>query len=186
MSREDKDKKTKRNQLIIGIILIGIMVFGTLGYAFSDKENTSSEKIEYNGVEFVKNNEYWNFNLNGDDFATKYNPEETENISFVSIYNLNNYANNPLYIVGDFNGANFEISRNLNRFVSRINPACLSEYCKENYPIKNCSLDNIIIIREPAGEKENIYSQDKCVFITSSIENQTRYVDAFLFKILGI
>ncbi len=191
LTRNDKDKKVRRNQLIIGLILILVMVFGTVGYAFSDKENENSEKIEYKGVEFIKINEYWNFNLQGYDFITRYNPIEVENIMFLSYSSINNYAGKPLYLVSDFNEPNYEISRNLNPLVSRINGACLSENnCTGDLPTKNCSADNIIIIREPKNEtdniKESIYQQDNCIFIISSIENQTRYVDSFLFKILGL
>ena len=193
LTQGQKDKKIRRNQWIIGLILIGLMIFGTLGYAFSGREDENSEKIEYNGIEFIKANEYWNFNLQGYDFITKYNPQETENISFLSYSSINNYASKPLYLVSDFNEPSYEISRNLNPFVSRINGACLSEDCNNDLPIKNCSVDNIIIIQEPENEngnkediKESIYQQDNCIFITSGIENQTRYVDAFLFKILGI
>ena len=189
LTQEQKDKKVRRNQLIIGLILILVMVFGTVGYAFGDKENKNSEKIEYNGIEFIKTNEYWNFNFQGYDFITKYNPKEVENITFLSYSSINNYANKPLYLVSDFNEPNYEISRNLNPFVLRIQKACLNEPCEGNLPIKNCSEDNIIIIKEPENEKDNIkesiYQQENCIFMISSIENQTRYVDAFLFKILG-
>ncbi len=189
LSRDEKDKKVRRNQLVIGMILIGVMIFGTLGYAFSGRENENSEKIEYKGIEFIKTNDYWNFNLQGYDFITKYNPQETENISFLSYSSMNNYANKPLYLVSEFNEPNYEISRNLNPFVLRIQNACISEDdCIGNLPIKNCSADNIIIIKEINNEspKEEIYQQDSCIFIIASLENQTRYVDSFLFKILGI
>lgn len=190
ITRDEKDNKVKRNQLIIGLILILVMVFGTVGYAFSDKSNGNSEKIEYNDIEFIKNNDYWDFSIQNYNFVTKYNPQETENISFLSYSSINNYANKPLYLVSDFNEPNYEISRNLNPFVLRIQKACLNEPCEGNLPIKNCSSDNIIIIQEPKNEKEDIkesiYQQDNCIFIISSIENQTRYVDAFLFKTLGI
>lgn len=186
---EQRDKNIRRNQLIIGIILIGVMIFGTLSYAFSGRENGNSEEIEYNGVEFIKTNEYWNFNLQGYDFITKYNPKEVENITFLSYSSINNYAGKPLYLVSDFNDPNYEISRNLNPFVLRIQNACISEEdCIGNLPIKNCSADNVIIIKEANNDskKESIYQQGNCIFITSSIENQTRYADAFLFKTLGI
>ncbi|MDP3026481.1 MAG: hypothetical protein Q8N63_02145 [Nanoarchaeota archaeon] len=191
LTQEQKDKNVRRNQLIIGLILILVMVFGTVGYAFGDKENKNSEKIEYNGIEFIKTNEYWNFNLQGYNFITKYNPKEVENITFLSYSSINNYASKPLYLVSDFNEPNYEISRNLNPFVLRIQNACISKNnCTGNLPIKNCSADNIIIIQEPKNEtdniKESIYQQDNCIFITSNIENQTLYADAFLFKILGI
>ncbi|MDD5740885.1 MAG: hypothetical protein PHH54_02780 [Candidatus Nanoarchaeia archaeon] len=189
LSREEKGKKVRRSQLIIGLILILVMVFGTVGYAFSDKSDENPEKIEYNGVKFIKANEYWNFNLNGNSFITKYNPKEVENITLVSYLSINSYTNKPLYIVSDSNEPNYEISRNLNPFVLRIQNSCISEEdCIGNLPVKNCSEDNVIIIKEPKTEgiTESIFQQDNCIFITSSIENQTRYADVFLFKILGI
>ncbi|MDD5191550.1 MAG: hypothetical protein PHX96_00265 [Candidatus Nanoarchaeia archaeon] len=189
LSREEKGKKVRRSQLIIGLILILVMVFGTVGYAFSDKSDENPEKIEYNSVKFIKANEYWNFNLNGNSFITKYNPKEVENITLVSYLSINSYTNKPLYIVSDSNEPNYEISRNLNPFVLRIQNSCISEEdCIGNLPVKNCSEDNVIIIKEPKTEgiTESIFQQDNCIFITSSIENQTRYADVFLFKILGI
>ena len=88
LTHEQKDKNVRRNQLIIGLILILVMVFGTVGYAFGGKENENSEKIEYKGIEFIKTNEYWNFNLQGYNFITKYNPKEVENITFLSSLQL--------------------------------------------------------------------------------------------------
>jgi len=190
ISRDEKDRKVRRNQLIIGIILIGIMTFGTVGYAFSDRSDGNSEKIEYNGIEFAKDgSDYWNFALNGNNFITKYNPKEVENITFSSYLSINSYTNKPLYLVSDFNEPNYEISRNLNPFVLRMQNSCISgDNCTGNLPVKNCSEDNVIIIKETNNEsqKEKIYQQENCAFITASSENQTRYVDAFLFKILGI
>ena len=165
------------------------MIFSTLGYAFSDKSDGNPKKMEYNGVEFIKTNEYWNFNLNGNSFITKYNPKEVENITLLGYISINSYTNKPLYFVSDFNEPNYEISRNLNPFVLRIQNACISEEdCVGNLPVKNCSEDNVIIIKELKTDdiKESIFQQDNCIFITSSIENQTRYADAFLFKTLGI
>ena len=62
----------------------------------------------------------------------------------------------------------------------------MSEDCDKDLPIKNCSEDNVIVIKEPEKENENIHQEEKCVYITASFENQTKYADAFLFKILGI
>jgi len=189
INREQKDKKTKRKQLVVGLILIGVMIFGSLGYAFNGWDSENSEKINYNGISFVKDNSgYWDFNIQGSEFMTKYNPKETENLSFFSYTNINDYLNKPLYFVSEFNEPNFEISRNLKDSVLRIQNACLSkDNCLGDFPIKNCSVDNIIIVREPLeNESENIYSDENCVFITADAENQTLYADVFLFKVLGI
>jgi len=188
LTQEKKDKKTRRNQLIIGAILIGVMIFGTLGYAFSGREDQNAEKIDYNGVRFVKDSsEYWSFNIQGYDFITKYNPEEIENITFVSYSSINSYINKPLYIVSNFNEPNFEISRNLNTCVLRVQNACIpKDNCTGNLPIKNCSADNIVVIYESKNESESIYQEGNCVFIIADPINQIKYADAFLFKVLGV
>ncbi|MBS3075651.1 hypothetical protein J4429_04295 [Candidatus Pacearchaeota archaeon] len=192
MTREEQAKKTKRNQLIIGILLILLMAMSTVGYALSTRENKDNvnNKFRYNGIDFIKNSEYWYFNSNGQEFATRYNPKETENISVGFLYlKLNDYLNEPLYFVGNFPDANYELKRNLYPFASRIQDACINSInCSiENLPLKNCSSDNLIIIKEPVkSDKERINQEGKCIFISANLENQTIYTDAFLFKILGI
>lgn len=196
ITKTQQNKKTKRNQLIIGLLLIGLMLFSVIGYALSGRGTEEDlKKIEHQGIEFVQDNSgYWSFNVQGQNFLTKYNPEETEKISFSSDLNIADYSNKPLYFVGIFQEPNFEINRNLNSLVLRVQEACLSKKeCENDLPVKNCSIDNIIIIKEleidledEGEEKENIYQQENCVFITASLGNQTKYADKFLFNVLGI
>ncbi|MDD5193440.1 MAG: hypothetical protein PHF67_02535 [Candidatus Nanoarchaeia archaeon] len=192
ITREEQSKKTKRNQLIIGIILILLMTLSTVGYALStgNSNENSADKIKYNGVNFVKNSEYWYFTLNGQEFATRYNPLEVKNASLGLVYlKLADYSNEPLYFVGDFPDASYELKRNLYPFALRIQDACITgvNCSMENLPIKDCYSDNIIILKEPIkGDKERINQENKCLFINANLENQTIYADAFLFKILGI
>ncbi|MEK6935715.1 MAG: hypothetical protein AABW67_02925 [Nanoarchaeota archaeon] len=190
INQEQKDKKTHRNQLIIGLILIGLMLFSSVGYAFSergDKTNTE-DKLDYNGISFVKTNGYWNFNLNGKAFITQYNPNEVKDINFLSYSSISDYIDKPLYFSSVFNEPIYEINRNINSFVLRVNNACMENNCSGNFPIKNCSLDNVIVIKalEENNSLEKIYQEKNCIFINAGIENQTRYADAFLFKILGV
>jgi len=183
----NRKKPNRGMQLILGLGLIFVMLFSTLGYAFRDKGGEEPNKVEYGGVEFIKDaSGYWNFNIQGLSFLTKYNPQETENLSFFSSLNINEYVNRPLYFVGGFNEPILEINRNLGQVVRRVNEACLSEDCERDLPIKNCSVDNIVVIREPNEERGRIYQEENCVFIIANLGNQTLYADKFLFKILGI
>ena len=86
ITQEEKEKKIKRNQLIIGIVLIGLMVLSSLSFAFINNTTSNiNEKIEYKGIKFVINeNGYWSFNVQGTNFLTKHNPKETEDISFLN------------------------------------------------------------------------------------------------------
>ena len=190
ITREEQAKKTKRNQLIIGIILILLMAMSTVGYALSSRETKSdNNKIKYNGIEFIKNSDYWQFTTQGYNFITKYNPKETENVSVGFVYTkLKDYADEPLYFAGNFQEPIFELKRNIYPFALRIQDACMQGVnCSlESLPKKNCSSDNVIVLQESYDKKESIHQEDKCIFISANIENQTIYADAFLFKILGI
>ncbi|MFA7708367.1 MAG: hypothetical protein WCX73_05440 [Candidatus Pacearchaeota archaeon] len=191
ITREEKDKKTKRNQLIAGGFLILLMIFSSLGYAFSSKgEESITNKVNYNEIEFTLDNSgYWNSVIQGKEFITKHNPEEIKDILFLTNLKISSYVDKPLYFVGDLGEGSSEISRNLaERFVLRIQQACLSEKdCISNFPIKNCSSDNIIIFKEISNNgTESIYQEENCVYIYAGYENQTRYADKLLFSLLNI
>jgi len=204
ISEEEKNKKIKRNQLVLGVILIFLMVFSTIAFAFSNKSSISNtETIKYKGIKFTRDSSgYWNFNINGDSetqFLTTFNPEETQDIQFQTNLNFQNYANKPLYFAGEPGEHISEINRNLGRFALRVNYACLEgEKCENDYPVKECS-NNIIVFKEPINnentdnkennnenEEEKIYQQDNCIFIIASYSNMVRYSDKFLFGLLGI
>ena len=185
-----KKDNSRQNQLILGLGLIILMLFSTLGYALGGRSNEdSNKKISYNGIEFIQDSSgYWEFEQQGYEFLTKYNPEEIENIEFNGNLVLSNLFEKPLYFVGDSQEPIVEIARNLERFVLRIQNACINEEdCEGDLPIKNCSEDNIVVIKESENsETENIYQQENCIYISASYANQTKYADRFLFSILMI
>ena len=174
VTREERKKTVKRNQIILGLILVLLMVFSTLGYALS-------------GRDFIKDSSgYWRFNIQGFDFATQYSPEETQDIYFFLYASVSDYGGNPLYFVGDID-AGIELKRNLNYFPQRMNDACLNNDCEGDFPIKNCSKDYVISIREPLEDEDSGVSQDEnCIIIVANSSEQIRYSDAVLFKLLGI
>lgn len=188
LTQEERAKKVRLNQLIIGIVLISLMVFSTLGYALGRNRDEGVEKVEYSSIEFIRDSDYWSFNIQGYDFITKYNPKEVEDISFLSYLSLQNYVNKPLYFVGNYPEPVSELGRNLDSFVLRMHEACLENMnCSDDSPVKNCSVDNVIVIREVLdGSSESFSEDENCVFITADLGNQTRYADAYLFKLLGI
>jgi hypothetical protein len=190
LSKAESERKNRRNQIVIGIILIGLMTLSTAGYAItSNSDNKDSKPVEYNGVTFTRSSDYWSFNSNGYDFLTKYNPEETKDIQISNKILLEDYKNKPLYFATLSGVPDIEIARNLNeRIALRIQSACISENnCTQDLPLKDCSLDNIIVIKEPlTNQSEMIYQDEKCIFIRANELNQTKYADAFLFNLLGI
>ncbi len=189
LTKEEQEKKAKKNQLLVGLILILLMLLSTLGYALSGRGDSEAiKKAEYKGITFLKSNEYWGFSTNGYDFITKYYPEETKSLSVSNKMLISDYAGKPLYLASDTGQPNAEIVRNMNNLALRMQSACLSsENCTGDYPIKDCSQDNVISLRIPLeNEKERVFQNEKCVFIIAGEENQTMYSDAFLFSALGI
>ncbi len=188
ITQREKDRIRRRNQIIVGSILIFIMFFSALGYSFQGKSSSSEGEISYNGYKFVKNGNYWFTTIGDTGFAFSYNPIETQNVLFsAEMPSLDNYYWNPLYIFSDSKEAEIEIYSNLGQFVQRVQQACLESFsnderCK-NLPVKNCE-NNFIIMRHSNATK--IERDKNCIFIYSDEENLTKATDAFLFKVLGV
>ncbi len=191
LSNEDRERVARRNQLIVGVVLILLMLFSTIGFAFNFRlTGNVVEEIEHNGVEFARdpNTGYWVFNLNGNDYFAIYSPEEVADINFVTGKSVNNYANRPVYFVGEAGDGFAEIYRVLTNYVSRVGGACLDEECEEDYPLKDCNVDNVIVIEEvlDVEGQESITSEGNCVYIKAKPANLVRYSDAFVYDLLGL
>jgi len=186
LSKEEEAKRARRNQFIIGGVMILIMFASILGYSLSREETTNTEKVIYNEFEFTKQSGFWNLNKENYQFSFKYNPKETEKIN-PALNLLGSYANKPLYIYSENMEATTEIYRNLfyqNRIVERVQDACINgSRCDNNYPIKNCE-SNFIIIKE--SNNTEIKQQQNCVFISGNMGNLTELSDSFLFKLIGV
>jgi len=184
-SRIDKEKKAKRNQFIVGVILIVLITLSIIGGAFQGFLG-NSDKITYNGFEFIKQGDYWILESDFGDFIFQYNPNEVEEVKGY-LNSLNNYYNKPVYIFSENEEAELEIYRNLfyyNKFVQRMQKACpYGERCGENSPVKTCE-NNFIIIKEE--DDSDITQDENCVFIGGKQEDLVKLTDEFLFKILGI
>lgn len=186
MRRYEREKKDRINKIIIGVVLIGVMLFSVVGYAFRNTDE-DEEKIEYNDVGFVSRDGRWVFELEKEVFNTRFNPEETENISVPDVF-LENYAGKNLYFSVESiweNEIKQEVWVNMHYFVEGLQDACLDENCTDDeLPIKDCYEDNIIIVEE--GESNEIKKKGNCIFIKAPEEEQIRIIDAVLFRLLDI
>ena len=185
-SKEKQDKKRQRSQMIGGLLLIFVMILSVLGYSLKSNADKESEKIVYNGVEFIKDSNLWKINLGGLTFSFWYNPEEVEEINS-TINLINDYAGKPLYIYSEDSEAESEIYRNLfyqNTIVQRVQYACLEgETCKGDVPIKSCE-NNFILIKESNNTK--VEQQENCLFIKGKKEDLGKLADSFLYKMMGL
>ena len=185
VSKQEKEKRERKTQTIIGLSLVGIMVLSVLGFGLrygignNELNNSENNTLIYNGFEFTYLNGFWTIG----NFAFRYNPKEAPDIG-ENLTDGTYYVGLPLYIYSENPEAEREISVNLGNIAERIQQACPQEkQCSENIPIKNCE-NNFIILKE--SENERIFQMDKCVYIEGSQENLTKLADSFLFKILGV
>jgi len=187
ISKQKEAKRRKGNQLIVGLILIFIMFFSVLGYAFGGGGGDATEdsnKVVYNGFEFENQNGLWVLNRGNFIFAFIYNPEQVEEI-YANVNTLDKYYQKPLYISSEDSEAEIEIARNIGQVALRMQPACLEwQNCTDqNIPTKTCE-DNFIIIRE--DDVPYIIQEENCVFIKGPKEDLLKLTDQFLFKTMGI
>ncbi len=192
-TKEEADKKSKRNQLIVGIILVGLMILSSVGYAFVHEDNGigSTTKASYNGFSFLKSGELWGVSISGQNFYFKNLPQDTSNASVsLGSINLNSYSAKPIYFVGFDKSyeATRELITNLGNSVLRYQDACLNgTLCADSeLPVKTCS-ENIIIFSEVQQSSNlnqtKVYTNGNCVYITG---DYTLGADAFLYKLLGV
>jgi hypothetical protein len=53
VSKSERERRAKRNQIIVGIVLVFLMVLSVLGFALQGNAgNQEEDKIVYNGLEF--------------------------------------------------------------------------------------------------------------------------------------
>ncbi|MFH1307915.1 MAG: hypothetical protein ABIH72_03615 [archaeon] len=186
---ETKDSKAKSDnikKIALGIFMVIILIISTAGYAFyntgEDSEDTDN-KLTLNGVEFLRlENNYWYFSKNDNEFYTRYNPEETENIT-IPIVRLESYTGKNLYFASENSLAKSEIYQNMKFFIDKTQDVCFFENCTEDLPYKNCT-DNIIIIKY--SENIEISKEENCILINAPSSEILRASDAFIYKVLGV
>ena len=184
LSQEEKSKKEKRNQLVIGAVLVLIMVLSTLGYSFigSEDEEVNFDAVYYKEFKFIKTNGIWKIDLYGKELYFSNFPNQTDVQGEVNL--LNKYQNFPLYIYSNNSAVDLEIYRTIGRFVQRMQNACPeNKTCEQDLPTKTCE-NNFIIVEE--SEATEIIQKNKCVFVKAKKDDLLRITDEFLFNVFSI
>lgn len=178
ISKHHSEKKSRRNRMILGLVLIFIMFFSVAEYALfgqdpgEDAIQGTTNTNTYNGFQFLEQNGYWILNIEEKSFIFSYNPNEVQRINSV-VNPIENYNGKVLYLVSNSSTVKSEIRANLAQFTNGI-----IENDKEN-----CT-QNTIIIKE--GNENKISPKENCVYIEGKNEDLIKITDEFLFKLLEI
>lgn len=190
-SDAEKLKKEERNKKILVIILAVIMLFSSAGYFANDMFGNKAQVVKYNGIEFSQT-DYgsWKSTVNGLSLETKYNPNQTKDLTNKVAKSLADYTDKPLYFAAEpeysSQEGNYEILTTLTNFVARADNACISKNCSLDYATKDCSKDNIIAFTASNSNVTEISSKDNCVYIKYAPGEAIMGADAFLFRLIGL
>lgn len=186
ISKEDEEKRRKRNQIIVSVVLVSIMLLSTLGYSFgtnSGQNSNSPTILNYNGYDFTYLNGLWIVNVSENTFGFASNPNDAYSVNS-QVKSLSNYSEKILYLYSENPDAESEILRNLYLISSGVVYACPEgQNCGAEVPVKNCA-DNFLIIREK--NETSVYQNNGCVYLEGTAENLVKITDGFLMKIIGI
>ena len=173
-SREELEKSKKKKVFWVSVIMLGLLVTSTAGFAFlsggsfgssggavntgTDSGNPSNQNIDYGDV------------LDIDENITSI-PVDIENT-------LYSYSGVNLYIASDDDEALGLIGSALSGYASKISIGCYGA-CEEDLPEKICS-DDLIVYRE--SNVSRIYQNQSCIFIEGDLDS----VRAFVYKLSGV
>lgn len=161
------------------------MVLSTIGYAFQGNTGSTptTGELDYNGYKFLPQSGFWVLQLGDFVFRFAYTPHQVKDIQG-ELKPLSEYSGKPLYISSDSSLAEGEIYANMDQIILRRQYACTEgEECPEDFPVKNCD-ENFIVIREE--NFTNVLQENNCVFILAPQDELVQATDAFLYKIIGV
>jgi hypothetical protein len=205
-SQAKREARDRRDKTIIGLIIIFLMVFSTLGYVFwwrEDEQDTNNPDIKvYNNYTFTRTDSGWQtvFDVGGKNttLMTSYLPEELENVTVKgTVFTATNLSGKALYLVATSINERQTASEFafFGPWVQRMQMACLEEnvndsFCVEqNLPIKSCSDANseaaIIIVKETEIDPRVIYDGG-CLSVKGQGANLTMAAEKAVFLLLGI
>ncbi|MBS3090449.1 hypothetical protein J4433_01630 [Candidatus Pacearchaeota archaeon] len=198
-TKAEREKKQRRNQIVVGVILVAIMVLSTAGYSIMDRsarqQQGRGERKQYNNFEFASSGGLWQLQNQNFGLVVRYLPQDVENISYSAKLSQNLFSGREIYFVAlndETKIAANEIARNLPAL--RVQLACLEEQANlaecADLPVKTC-WDILIVINEKKFNNatlvnEGIYQDENCIYIDSTAKNLIRAADRLLFGIYGI
>ncbi|MBU3923517.1 MAG: hypothetical protein KJ592_01225 [Nanoarchaeota archaeon] len=197
-TQAEVNRKNKRNQIVVGVVLVGLLLVSTLGYSLMSSDEDKSSSVSELGIDFVKIDGIWKAVIDGGVFGFRNLPSEVSDIDVNVSADLGLYSGKVLYFINPGTGAS-EVLNNLGGYILRYQESCLRQdsgssvvggrwsedasngtECGGDLPVKSC-YDNVIIFE--GGNESLVYQDDNCVYV---VGDSVKATDAFLYKVLGV
>ena len=125
-SMADIEKARRRNNIILGIIMIFLLTASSLGYSLMSADNNEKNIVSENGFDFVRDGGMWKLAIDdaragvpseeGKIFVFQNLPSEVDDINVNVTAQLGMYSGQPVYFVNPGEGVN-EILSNIGGYV---------------------------------------------------------------------
>ena len=197
-SMADIERVRKRNNIIMGVAMILLLVASTAGFSLMSSDSEEESVVEEMGFEFVRDGGMWKLVFGDDVFSFRYLPSEVGDVDVNVSVEFGDYSGKPLYFVNLGEGTG-EVLVNFEKYVLRYQESCLRQNssdvggresvvgdlgnlttCDEDLPVKDCN-SNLIVF--DVGNETRVYGDGGCVFIEGDF---VKGVDAFLYDVLGV
>ena len=185
-SMADVDRARRRNNIILGVVMILLLVVSTAGYSLMGADSEDENVVSELGFDFVRDGGMWKLIFEeGEIFGFSYLPSEVEDVDVDVSIEFGDYSGKPLYFVNPGEGAG-EVLNNIGRYILRYQESCLDSktnetiICEGDLPVKDCS-SNLIIFME--GNSTRVYGDENCVYV---VGDAVKGSDAFLYNVLGV
>src|SRR5680860_174627 len=119
----DVERVQRRNNIILGIVMIVLLVGSSLGYSLMSADRESNNAVSEKGFDFVRDGGVWKLDIAGQVFGFQYLPSEVSDVEVNLSVQVGMYSGQPLYFVNPGEGVS-EILANLDRYILRYQEAC--------------------------------------------------------------
>lgn len=209
----DVERTRRRNNIILGVTMIVLMLGSSLGYSLMSADGGSDNSVSEMGFDFVRDGGMWKMIVDGEIFGFRYLPSEVSDVEVNLSVDLGMYSGQPLYFVNPGEGLN-DILANLDRYILRYQEACFRQDSVESVvdggwsddlvnltdSNENVSLEvnesevvcegdlpmkdcSSNLIVFIEGNETRVYGEDRCVFIVGDASLGS---NAFLYEVLDI
>ena len=196
--------------MILGAVMIGLLVFASLGYSLMSAEGDNKRSVSELGFDFFRDGGLWKVDISGEIFGFQYLPSEVDDVDVNLSVELGMYSGEVLYFVNPNEGAS-EVLNNIERYVLRYQESCLRQdsgirdlelgtgedndlgnltNCVGDLPVKDCDSNLIIFVPQSDmtllgldGNETRVYGNESCVYL---VGDSVRAADAFLYEVLDI
>jgi len=188
-----KERKEKKNWALIAFMVV-IMMGTTFSFVFFGFSPTT-EKVDYNGIKFIRKNNIWTARINGREAAFTFLPSEVSNIPAAD---FSKKLQNKLEIDAtyDLNSTNKEAIA-LAQHQMGLTLAAYNVYLRKgfttnssfNLPVITCNdaTEIVPVVYFKYGNSTSIYVENNCIIADASSDaGFIMAKDRLLYDILGV